>query len=117
MIRVAVAGASGRMGRMLIEAVGASDDMQMAGAIDVAQAPSIGQDASAFLGHSSGVPIESDLRRGLAQAQVLIDFTRPEGTLAHLAVLVISCSNLPRRWAISSSRCSRKSYHGGSMAK
>ena len=86
MIRVAVAGASGRMGRMLIEAVGTADDMQLAGAIDVAQAPAIGQDASAFLGHPSGVPIESDLRRGLAQAQVLIDFTRPEGTLAHLAV-------------------------------
>ncbi|MBC7480969.1 MAG: 4-hydroxy-tetrahydrodipicolinate reductase [Rhizobacter sp.] len=86
MIRVAVAGASGRMGRMLIEAVGTADDMQLAGAIDVAQAPAIGQDASAFLGHPSGVPIESDLRRGLAQAQVLIDFTRPEGTLAHLGV-------------------------------
>lgn len=86
MIRVAVAGASGRMGRMLIEAVGAANDMQLAGAIDVAQAPAIGQDASAFLGHSSGVPIESDLRRGIDQAQVLIDFTRPEGTLAHLAV-------------------------------
>ena len=86
MIRIAVAGASGRMGRMLIEAVGAADDMQLAGAIDVAQAPAIGHDASAFLGHSSGVPIESDLRRGIAQAQVLIDFTRPEGTLAHLAV-------------------------------
>ena len=86
MIRVAVAGASGRMGRMLIEAVSAADGMQLAGAIDVAQAPVLGHDASAFLGHSSGVPIESDLRRGLAQAQVLIDFTRPEGSLALLAV-------------------------------
>ena len=86
MIRVAVAGASGRMGRMLIEAVGAADDMQLAGAIDVAEAAAIGVDASAFLGHPSGVPVESDLHRGLAQAQVLIDFTRPEGTLAHLAV-------------------------------
>ena len=86
MIRIAVAGASGRMGRMLIEAVGTADDMQLAGAIDVAEAAAIGVDASAFLGHPSGVPIDSDLRRGLAQAQVLIDFTRPEGTLAHLAV-------------------------------
>ena len=86
MIRVAVAGASGRMGRMLIEAVLAADDLQLSGALDVAQAPAIGQDASAFLGQTSGVPISADLRSGLAGAQVLIDFTRPEGTLAHLAV-------------------------------
>ena len=86
MIRVAVAGASGRMGRMLIEAMVAADDMRLVGALDVASSPAIGQDASAFLGHASGIPIAADLRSGLAGAQVLIDFTRPEGTLAHLAV-------------------------------
>jgi 4-hydroxy-tetrahydrodipicolinate reductase len=85
-IGVAVAGASGRMGRMLIEAVSAADDMRLAGAVDVVHAPAIGQDASAFLGRSSGVLINADLRSGLAGAQVLIDFTRPEGTLAHLDV-------------------------------
>ena len=85
-IGVAVAGASGRMGRMLIEAVSAADDMRLAGAVDVVHAPAIGQDASAFLGRSSGVLINADLRSGLAGAQVLIDFTRPEGTLAHLEV-------------------------------
>jgi 4-hydroxy-tetrahydrodipicolinate reductase len=84
--RVAVAGASGRMGQMLIEALRASDDCQLAGALDVAASPSIGNDAAAFLGHASGVPVSADLRTGLAQAQVLIDFTRPEGTLAHLHV-------------------------------
>lgn len=86
MIRVAVAGASGRMGRMLIEAVRDADDMVLAGALDIAASPAIGQDAMAFLGASSGVKITADLREGLAHAQVLIDFTRPEGTLAHLAV-------------------------------
>ena len=85
-LRIAVAGASGRMGRMLIEAVRASGDLELAGALDVAGSPAIGQDAAAFLGVSSGVAITSDLRAGLAHAQVLIDFTRPEGTLAHLAV-------------------------------
>ena len=85
-IRVAVAGASGRMGRMLIEAITAAEDMQLAGALDVAGSPALGQDAAAFLGRASGVPISADLRAGLANAQVLIDFTRPEGTLAHLAV-------------------------------
>jgi len=84
-MRIAIAGASGRMGRMLIEAVDAADDMVLAGALDVAGAVAIGQDAMAFLGKTSGVQITSDLKQGLAAAQVLIDFTRPEGTLAHLA--------------------------------
>ena len=84
--RVAVAGASGRMGHMLIEAIRASDDCRLAGALDVAASPAIGNDAAAFLGHASGVAVSADLRAGLAQAQVLIDFTRPEGTLAHLKV-------------------------------
>ena len=85
-LRVAVAGASGRMGRMLVEAVGAADDCVLAGALDVAGSPAIGQDAAAFLGRASGVQITADLRAGLSAAGVLIDFTRPDGTLAHLAV-------------------------------
>ena len=83
--RVAVAGASGRMGRMLIEGLRASPDCRLAGALDLAGSPAIGTDAAAFLGFSSGVVIRSELRAGLADAQVLIDFTRPEGTIAHLA--------------------------------
>jgi 4-hydroxy-tetrahydrodipicolinate reductase len=63
-VRIAVAGASGRIGQMLIEAVGLADDMVLAGKLDVGL----------------------DTRAGLADAQVLIDFTRPEGTLAHLVV-------------------------------
>jgi 4-hydroxy-tetrahydrodipicolinate reductase len=82
--RVAVAGASGRMGQMLIEAIRASGDCQLTGALDVPASPAIGNDAAAFLGHASGVAVSADLRAGLAQSQVLIDFTRPEGTLAHL---------------------------------
>jgi len=85
-LRIAVAGASGRMGRMLVEAIAAADDLVLAGALDIAESPAIGQDASAFLGRTSGVKITADLRAGLATAQVLIDFTRPAGTLAHLAV-------------------------------
>jgi 4-hydroxy-tetrahydrodipicolinate reductase len=82
--RVAIAGASGRMGRMLIEAVQAAPDCVLAGALDIPGSPALGQDASAFLGHNSGVLITSDLAQGLANADFLIDFTRPEGTMAHL---------------------------------
>jgi 4-hydroxy-tetrahydrodipicolinate reductase len=84
--RIAVAGASGRMGQMLIEAVRASDDCKLAGALDVAGSSAIGLDAMSFLGQVSGVPISADLQRALADADTLIDFTRPEGTLAHLRV-------------------------------
>ena len=83
-MKIAVAGASGRMGRMLVEAILNADDAVLAGALDVPGAPCIGTDAAAFLGKSSGVAIESELVKGLANAEYLIDFTRPEGTLQHL---------------------------------
>jgi 4-hydroxy-tetrahydrodipicolinate reductase len=82
---VAVAGASGRMGHMLIEAIRESEDCRLAGALDMASSPAIGNDAAAFLGHACGVPVSADVNAGLEHAQVLIDFTRPEGTMAHLA--------------------------------
>jgi 4-hydroxy-tetrahydrodipicolinate reductase len=84
-LNIAIAGASGRMGRMLIEAVQGTPEVRLAGALDRAGSPSLGQDAAAFSGKPAGVAIESDLAKGLAGAQVLIDFTRPEGTLEHLA--------------------------------
>jgi 4-hydroxy-tetrahydrodipicolinate reductase len=83
-VRVCVAGASGRMGQMLIEAVGRSGDCVLAGALDIASSPAVGQDAGAFAGQPTGVAITADLAQGLANSQVLIDFTRPEGTMVHL---------------------------------
>ena len=85
-LRIAIAGATGRMGQMLIEAVRADDALRLSGALDRADSAAIGQDAAAFAGQRTGVAITADLRQGLQGAQVLIDFTRPEGTLAHLAV-------------------------------
>jgi 4-hydroxy-tetrahydrodipicolinate reductase len=85
-LRIAVAGASGRMGRMLLEAVAAADDLALAGALDIPGATGSGEDCLAFLGRSSGIKVGADLHAALRNAQVLIDFTRPEGTLAHLAV-------------------------------
>ena len=85
-LKIAIAGASGRMGRMLIEAVLNAADCQLSGALDRADSPALGQDASAWLGQASGTLITADLRQGLAGADVLIDFTRPEGTMTHLAL-------------------------------
>jgi 4-hydroxy-tetrahydrodipicolinate reductase len=93
-VRIAVAGGSGRMGRMLVQAIFANDQFQLTGVLDQPDSPALGLDAAAFVGTSSGannstnssVHITSDVRAGLQGAQVLIDFTRPEATLAHLAV-------------------------------
>ena len=83
-MKIAVAGASGRMGRMLIEAIQSADDAVLSGALARVGSPAIGSDAAAFLGKPAGVAIESDFAKGLANAEFLIDFTRPEGTLTHL---------------------------------
>jgi 4-hydroxy-tetrahydrodipicolinate reductase len=83
-LKIAVAGASGRMGRMLIEAILNAPDTTLAGALDVPGSPAIGTDAAAFLGKPAGVLVESDFDKALANADFLIDFTRPEGTLKHL---------------------------------
>ncbi|HSQ70912.1 MAG TPA: 4-hydroxy-tetrahydrodipicolinate reductase, partial [Rubrivivax sp.] len=65
MLRIAIAGSSGRMGRMLVEAVLGSDDCRLAGALDIAGSPALGQDAGAFLGQRTGVLIDADLRATL----------------------------------------------------
>ena len=79
-MKIAVAGADGRMGRMLVDAVDAAPDAVLAGALGLAGSPAIGQQVG-----QPGIRIEADLASGLAGADYLIDFTRPEGTLRHLA--------------------------------
>ncbi|ABR88289.1 dihydrodipicolinate reductase [Janthinobacterium sp. Marseille] len=83
-LKIAVAGASGRMGHMLIETILEAQDATLTGALDIAASPAVGSDAAAFLGKPAGVLIESDFAKGLANSEFLIDFTRPEGTLQHL---------------------------------
>jgi 4-hydroxy-tetrahydrodipicolinate reductase len=82
--KIAVAGVSGRMGQMLVEAIGAAPDMVLCGALDIAGAASQGVDAGAFLGQATGVLVSADPNVALADADCVIDFTRPEGTLALL---------------------------------
>ncbi|MEW6695144.1 MAG: 4-hydroxy-tetrahydrodipicolinate reductase [Pseudomonadota bacterium] len=86
--RVAIAGASGRMGRMLIEAVQAAADCVLSAALDRPDSPALGQDAAAFTGQPAGVVIAADVDAALAASDVLIDFTRPEGTMQHVQACV-----------------------------
>ncbi len=74
------------MGRMLIEAVTQAQDCTLGGALDVPGSLGLGLDASGFLGTASGITITSDVAHALQGCHALIDFTRPEGTMAHLAV-------------------------------
>lgn len=84
--KITVAGASGRMGQMLIDAIRVADDCTLFGALDMGASPAIGQDAGAASGKPVGVAITADLHAGLNGSEALIDFTRPEGTLQHLRV-------------------------------
>ncbi len=86
-MKVAIAGASGKMGRMLIETALSQPDMELAVALDHASSGALGQDAGASLGIETGIKITDDLD-ALGQADCLIDFTRPEGTLVHLEACV-----------------------------
>jgi 4-hydroxy-tetrahydrodipicolinate reductase len=83
-LRIAIAGASGRMGRMLVETVLDAPDAELVGALDALGSPAVGRDAGEFLGRPTGVIVSAEPTDALAHADVLIDFTRPEGTLAHL---------------------------------
>ncbi len=75
-MKIAIAGAGGRMGRTLIEAVLADRELSLAAAFDVAGSPALGSEAG-------GIRIGSD-PAVISKSDVLIDFTRPEATLAHL---------------------------------
>jgi 4-hydroxy-tetrahydrodipicolinate reductase len=75
-VKIAIAGAGGRMGRALIDAVLADGELVLAAALDVPKSPVLGTNLGT-------VKVTSDLG-GIAAADVLLDFTRPEGTLAHL---------------------------------
>jgi 4-hydroxy-tetrahydrodipicolinate reductase len=83
-MKIAIAGAGGRMGRMLIEAVLNAPDAELTGAFDLPGSASIGRDAGESMGRESGVRISADPWQALAGATHLIDFTRPEGSLLHL---------------------------------
>jgi len=83
--RIAVAGAGGRMGQALIEAAVADPECLLVAAVDVDDSPAVGRDAGERFGRATGVTVGSEFDAAASLADVWIDFTRPEGTLAHLA--------------------------------
>lgn len=89
MIRVAMLGASGRMGQSIIGCITESDDFSLTGAVTRPDDPLLRDDAGAIAGIASpGIALTDDLRQGLDQAQVAIDFTLPEALEGNLAACV-----------------------------
>ena len=84
-VRLAVAGSSGRMGRALVEAVLGASDLKLVAALEQKGNGHVGKDAGELIGTPCGVPIGNDVAKAIAGADAFVDFTRPEGTLAHLA--------------------------------
>jgi 4-hydroxy-tetrahydrodipicolinate reductase len=85
-LRIVVAGAGGRMGRTLIEAIAGTADLSLHAALEMPGSPIVGQPVPGS-GHESGMRITADLE-ATAGADAMIDFTRPAGTLQHLAACV-----------------------------
>lgn len=83
-LKIAIAGADGRMGRVLVEAVCSHPDTVLSGALEHNASEALGLDAGYACGLKTGIAISSDLDAVLRQSDVLIDFTRPEPTLHHL---------------------------------
>jgi 4-hydroxy-tetrahydrodipicolinate reductase len=85
MIRVAITGASGRMGLTLIQAIAQSSAITLTAAIDRADSPAIGKDTGELIGSErSGVIVTDRLAKVFDQFDVLIDFTRPEASMTYV---------------------------------
>ncbi|OAT16233.1 dihydrodipicolinate reductase [Buttiauxella noackiae ATCC 51607] len=85
-VRVAIAGAGGRMGRQLIQAALQLDGIKLGAALERTGSSLVGSDAGELAGVAkTGVIVSDSLDAVVNDFDVFIDFTRPEGTLNHLA--------------------------------
>ena len=108
MIRVAVVGAAGRMGRALIEAVDKAEGMLLGAATEQSESSLLGRDAGEVAGLGPcGVRIVGDLSEVVDDFDLVIDFTRPEATLRHLALcrgknkrMVIGTTGFSQLWGL-----------------
>ncbi|QGM80777.1 4-hydroxy-tetrahydrodipicolinate reductase [Otariodibacter oris] len=86
-LRIGIVGAGGRMGRQLIQAVVQADGVELGAAFERKGSSLVGSDAGELAGVGQiGVKVSDDLESQINQFDLLIDFTRPEGTLAHIAI-------------------------------
>jgi 4-hydroxy-tetrahydrodipicolinate reductase len=97
MTRIAITGAAGRMGRSLIEACQQTDGLEVTVALEHPESTLLGSDAGDLAGMGKlGITVGADLATVTDDFDVLIDFTRPEPTLANLEI----CRQAGRRMVI-----------------
>jgi 4-hydroxy-tetrahydrodipicolinate reductase len=83
-VRIAVTGAGGRMGRMLVEAISHAEGAQLSAALEHPESSLLGADAGELAGlGKSGVMIAGDIQAVINDFDVLVDFTAPAATLAN----------------------------------
>src|SRR5262245_15377512 len=87
-MKVAIAGATGRMGRTLIEGVLKDRELKLAAALELAGHAAIGKDAGELAGAPCGTKVSDDIDAAVGASDIVIDFTRPGGALAHLNACV-----------------------------
>ncbi len=94
MIRVLVVGAAGRMGRRLVSLISEDDELELAGAIEAAGSPFLGQDAGVVAGGpAQGIAISSDLAAVAGRADVMIDFSVRDGARERLQTALAAGCN------------------------
>lgn len=104
-IKIAVAGAGGRMGRRILALASADSDFEIAGALERSEADVLGADVGSLISQNPlGIRVTSDLDEAIASSQVLIDFTHPtavpehlRGALKHGIRLVIGTTGLSEK--------------------
>jgi 4-hydroxy-tetrahydrodipicolinate reductase len=105
LLKIAVLGAAGRMGRAILSCIAEADDLRLAGAVTEPRDKLLGRDAGEVAGLAAfGVPLTDDHRQALHGAQAAIDFTLPAATEANLracvdngTALVIGTTGLEQR--------------------
>lgn len=99
MINIAVNGAAGRMGGRIITAIKETEGLQLAGALEMAGHPAVGQDAGLLAGCGPlEVMIVDNHEQALQNAEVLIDFTFPEVSIKNVEI----CARLNKKIVIGS---------------
>ena len=87
MMRIALVGVSGRMGLSLIKAAALAEHAELTVAVSRPESLAIGKDAGEMAGISTiGLPVGTDLMAVIDQFDVLIDFTRPDASMAYIEI-------------------------------
>ncbi len=88
MVRIAVAGARGRMGGRIAALSRENEGLELTGAFEMEGHPDIGKDLGDLLGVGRGVKLSDNIEDVLDVADVVIDFTSPAATIYNVQAAV-----------------------------